>query len=245
MQEQHQPSIISVMSEIFKLYRLQQVDSQLDQVNDRLAEIEAILGNDEEIQAAQAILEKTTKNRIEYEKKVKFAEEEVREQQIKVEQNQASLYSGSIKNPKELEDLQLEAEALKRQLSNLEDVQLDQMELLEEGKSAEGNAEYDLENLSKKKQRTQGELMLEQKELLLDQTRLVQEVEAASNNLSAEELRTYSKIREKKNGVAVAKVDSNSCSACGNQISQAQLQIARQGDSIVRCSSCKRILYVG
>ena len=52
------------MSRVFKLYRLQQVDSQLDQVKKRLLEIEDILGNDEELNSALGALEEAKLKRL-------------------------------------------------------------------------------------------------------------------------------------------------------------------------------------
>lgn len=233
------------MSEIFKLYRLQKIDSQLDEVNARLLEIEAILSDDEEIKSAMASLDAAKIAQHDAEQGLKFAEEEVRAQEIKVEHNQASLYSGSITNPKELEDLQAEAEALKRHLANLEDEQLGQMERMEANSTALSEAEQALAALTKQKQSQHGELLIEQGELQQDQKRLEDQAASAEESIPKEALRVYRKTREKKGGLGVANVVGGACSACGNQLSQAQLQNARQAQTISSCSTCKRILYVG
>ncbi len=81
--------------------------------------------------------------------------------------------------------------------------------------------------------------------LLEDRARLENEREAALSGVPDEDLRFYQKTRESKNGLAVAKVNDNTCSACGNQLSQALAQAARSPDEINRCSICKRILYAG
>ena len=127
------------MSRIFKLYRLQQVDTKLNKTVKRLAEINETLGDDDSLQAAMQHIDEAKSNRIDSEKELRFVEEEVREQQIKVEQNQSRLYSGKVTNPKELQDLQSEAEAFKRQLSSLEDNQIEKMMAVEEGQSLESD----------------------------------------------------------------------------------------------------------
>ena len=63
----------------------------------------------------------------------------VNKQKVKIEQSEASLYSGNVTNPKELQDLQNEAAALKRYLVTLEDRQLEAMlevETAEQSKQA-------------------------------------------------------------------------------------------------------------
>jgi predicted nucleic acid-binding Zn-ribbon protein len=52
---------------------------------------------------------------------LKHAEAEVGRQKVKIEQSESNLYSGNVKNPKELQDLQNEIAALKRYLITLED----------------------------------------------------------------------------------------------------------------------------
>ncbi len=233
------------MSEIFKLYRLQQVDSQLDQLNQRLEEIEKILGDDQEMQTAMQALEQAKTQRLENEQALKFAEEEVRQQQIKIEHNQASLYGGTITNPKELQDLQAEAASLGKQLSSLEDKQLEHMELLEQSQSEELSAQEGLSQLSKTKHSQHGELLSEQQNLLMDQEKLETEAAATTSSIPPAELSLYRKTRQTKNGLAVAKIENRACSACGNQLSQALLQAARTSKEPTRCSTCKRILYSG
>lgn len=233
------------MSRVFKLYRLQQVDSQLDQVNQRLTEINRILGDDDALNAALAALETSKLARLAEEKKLRFAEEEVKTQQIKIEQNQSTLYSGKVTNPKELQDLQAEAEALKRHLADLEDAQLERMELLENGQAAETEAAKRLHKIQADREKEHGDLVKEQSNLLDESARLSSEKSAASSGILEEDMRFYLKTRESKNGLAVAKVKENSCSACGNQLSQALAQAARSPDEINRCSTCKRILYAG
>jgi len=233
------------MSRIFKLYRLQQVDSQLDKINLRLDEINEILGDDESLQAALTHMETAKLSRIEAEKELRFVEEEVRAQQIKIEQNQSRLYSGKVTNPKELQDLQAEAEAFKRQLSVLEDTQIEKMLSLEASQSHENEASKALDIVQVDRKSEHGDLAKEQSTLIGENKQLENEQEAATTGISDEDLRFYNKTRESKNGLAVVKITDKSCSACGNQLSQALAQAARSPDEINRCSTCKRILYAG
>jgi len=94
------------MSLALLLYRLQQIDSRQKLVSSRLAAIQSILDNNADLQAAASRLEDAKSAVHRAEKALKNAEFESANQRIKLELVEASLYSGRIQNPKELQDLQ-------------------------------------------------------------------------------------------------------------------------------------------
>ena len=57
------------------------------------------------------------------------------------------------------------------------------------------------------------------------------------------ELAEFHRLLEKKGGVAVARVVSNSCSACHVKVRPAAMQSLKTGNEIIYCDSCRRILY--
>src|SRR5512146_2214181 len=111
----------------FKLYRLQQIDSQLDQAHARLKQIEAILSNNEAVRQAQERTEAAAAQLEQERKALRKAEEIVQAQRLKIEQTESTLYGGKVRSPKELQDMQNETVSLKRYLSVLEDRQLEAM----------------------------------------------------------------------------------------------------------------------
>ena len=113
------------MSAALGIYRLQLVDSRMDEIHARLEEICRILENDEELrQAKEQVAESEANHKLSLHK-LKQAETETEKQKVKIEQTEASLYSGNVKNPKELQDLQNESASLKRHLETLEERQLE------------------------------------------------------------------------------------------------------------------------
>ncbi len=133
------------MNQAFHLYRLQQVDIQIDQLEASLAEINRMLSGDEAIRQATQSVEKTEKALHQREQSLKETEFAVHEQQIKIGQSEASLYSGRIHNPKELQDIQKEIASLKKHLAVLEDQQLEAMLALEEAEAADKMARSTLD----------------------------------------------------------------------------------------------------
>ena len=104
------------MSHPFKLFRLQQIDNNINSIRSRLKEIEISLNDKSTLLAAQNQAESTSQSLQEARKALQIAERNVHDLQIKIQQSEASLYSGKINNPKELQDIQSEAESLKKML---------------------------------------------------------------------------------------------------------------------------------
>ena len=231
------------MTEPFKLYRLQQFDSQLDRAQFRLKEIEAALNEDETLRKAQQHLQEISDALQTAREVLGKAEQDVQDQRIKIEQTEATLYSGKVRNPKELQDLQKEAAALKRYKEVLEDRQLETMIAVEEAEAAFQDATTSLEDVRTEFDRQHSNLADEQGNLFKDVARLGTERQAATGSISPDDLNLYNQLRQQRRGVAVAKVSAGACSACGTTLNAALLSAARTATQITRCSSCGRILY--
>jgi len=230
------------MSAVFGLFRLQQVDRQIDQTQARLNAIQAVLENDTELRKALDELEAAQKGCQEAQALLRESEAEVKAQQIKIEQAESSLYGGSVHNPKELQDLQNDVASLKRRLSTLEDRQLDAMLAMDTHQSGLEAAQNGLAGLSSRRGDEHDQLLEEQASLNKNHARLQAERQAVTTDLPAASLQMYEEMRGRKRGVAVSEVADNSCSACGTQLSPAIQQSARSSQ-IIFCPTCGRILY--
>ena len=229
------------MSATFHLYRLQQVDSQIDRVNKRLDEIQRIIEDNRELKLAKIKVEKALAAEQETAKTLKKAENEVKAQHVQIEQTEATLYSGTVKNPKDIQDLQNKAESLKRHLNTLQDNQLEAMLAHEETAEELDMAESALKKLRAELVQQHSELGGEQTVLEKDKERFLKEKDIALTDVPADALKTYTTLRKQKGGVAVAAVSDNGCAACGSVLTTAQQQKARS--SLSYCPTCKRIVY--
>ena len=233
------------MSQPFKLFRLQQIDSQIDRIHVRLLEIEVVLKEDSALRQAQNNLESFSNQLKDVRREVYLAELEVQSQRIKIEQTEASLYGNKIRNPKELQDLENEAASLKRYLIVLEDRQLDAMVVVETAEEKEAEAAavfYNVRITNAKQNATLGE---EKNSLLKDLHNQESERQATTTSILPEGIGLYEQLRQTRRGVAVAKVTDRACSACGTTLSAALLSAARSPHQITRCTTCGRILYAG
>lgn len=233
------------MSQPFKLYRLQQIDSQLDRARARLQQIEVALSEDAALRQAEDMMEKAAAALEAERKTLRRAEQDVQEQRLKIEQTEATLYSGKVRNPKELQDMQSEAAALKRFRSTLEDRQLESMIAVEEAEASHQTAVAAFENARTESTQMNRLLLEEQSGLNGEVSRLEGERVAAASSISPEDIRLYDQLRAQRRGIAVAKVADRACSACGSTLNAALLQAARSPSQIARCDTCGRILYSG
>jgi hypothetical protein len=231
------------MSASLGLYRLQQVDRQIDQASSQLENIRRTLENDSELQQALKELQAAQAGHHHAHNALKNAEADVESQKIKIEQATSSLYGGKVQNPKELQDLQKDIDPLKKYLITLEERELEAMVKTED-------AENDLQAAKTKLELIQARLGDEHKKLIMDQSafsikleQLAEERGATLATIENELLQVYEGLRQQKRGVAITEVNDNSCASCGATITIALQQNARSQKQLAHCPSCGRILY--
>jgi hypothetical protein len=233
------------MSQISILYRLQQIDSHLDNARSSLINIERALSDTSLVQTAQQeFTQADTAYQIEA-KQLRDIENKVSDVRVKIEQSESSLYSGKIHNPKELQDLQNEIASLKRTIASLEDREFEVMMAVEQ-------AEATLKSLKNALTEAQGKQIEHQAVLNGDRTKLLAQIErleaerkATAQPVPPTDLALYEQLRNTRKGVAVAKITSRACGACGAMLTAALIQSSQSPGQAIRCPSCGRILYPG
>lgn len=231
------------MSQLLNLYRLQHIDSQVDQAKARINQIEAYFNQQKAIKDAQALVDQATLDYKEKKAALKQVEDQIEAQNIKYQQNQSALFSGRFNNPKDLKDLEDDSAAVKRFIAKLEE---DQFACLMAFEAATKTLKINLKRL----ELTRGKVAEKNAALLGEKITL----ETALEKLSAEHaailpsinpeiLAQYETLRQSKRGVAVATVTDGCCDGCGNTINPGDLQVIRSQVRFVRCSGCGRILY--
>jgi len=233
------------MSVSLGLFRLQKVDSRIGQVEAKLAKIRETLENDSELRTAMEQVKIAEVEQRESERTRRMSEAEAHEQQIKIQQNESSLYSGNVRNPKELQDLQADIVSLKKHLATLEDRELEAMSKAETAEAASMEARENLKQIQARLGDEHHKLIAEQESLSHDLESLQMERHAAMETIAAEMLITYENLRRQRRGVAVAEISDNACGACGTTLTAALQQNARHTAQLVHCPSCGRILYAG
>jgi predicted nucleic acid-binding Zn-ribbon protein len=231
------------MSQTLNLYRLQQIDSQMDRLKVRLEEIQKTLDDDSELRKFRGVAEKVDARLLAVQQTLKQAERDVENQVVKIEQTQSDLYGRKSHTPKELQDLQNELAALKRYLVVLEDRQIDAMQESETTEAEQQLAHLKVKEAAEIRADLCRDLRQEQGMINNELERFVVEHDAVAGAIQAADLVLYNQLRQRRRGVAVAAIGDNSCGACGSTLSPAQIQSVRSSDRIMLCPSCGRILY--
>ena len=231
------------MSAALGLYRLQQVDSQIDQIQARLKAIQQTLENDEALRGANERYASADGKHKDAERALKLSETEFEKQRLKIEQAEASLYGGKVHNPKELQDLQKDVASLKRHLETLEERELEAMISFETAENELQAANTDLERVQSNLKEQHKDLTLESETLYKNLERLHSERQAVVTDIAAQALGVYEQLRKQKRGLAITTIEDNSCEACGTTLTAAQQQSARSTSQLFHCPTCGRILY--
>jgi hypothetical protein len=233
------------MARLTSLYRLDQVDDSLQAARLRLEEIDRLLAEDQQVEAARQVFEHAQEGYVSARSAAGEAEQGVAAQQDKIEKTDQSLYDGSVTNPKELAELQQEAESLRRFMEALEDRLLEAMVATDEAEQVYEQAKAELERTTDEVAEQNVDLRDERDQLLHSVERIEAERQAALSNVEVSDLKTYEKVRSKVGRNAVAVLDSVGCGVCGMALPASKLQVVRQGDELTRCAQCGRILYAG
>ncbi|MCJ7512360.1 MAG: C4-type zinc ribbon domain-containing protein [Anaerolineales bacterium] len=233
------------MSRASSLFRLQRQDKELDGLRSRQAAIEAELATAGGLGSRRGSLRTAVAELQAAQTANAQAENEVLVLRAKIEATEAALYGGSVRNPKELADLQQESDALHRHLTILENRLLDIMLGLEGAENGHGLAQSDLDSgeaaWSQARQALEGSLTA----LARQMERLEGEREATMASIPAPDLALYESLRRSYGGTAVAEVLDASCAACGLAVAPSIIQTVRSSPELVRCRQCNRILYAG
>lgn len=229
------------MSKAETLLDLQDNDSILDRLTKRLAEITAALHETEELVAArsarQAAAQVVTHQRTRR-KDLELADASL---ETKIKQAEQRLYSGVVKNPKELLDLQNDIASLKRQKDALDDQLFNTMVALEEAEATLKTSTETDTHVEAEWRTSQGDLIQKQAEAEADLARHQQVQSELRAKLSAADLALYDQLRRRKSGLAVVELNGAMCTGCGVRAAAHIMQQINQ-EQMARCGNCERIL---
>jgi predicted nucleic acid-binding Zn-ribbon protein len=223
---------------------LQRVDTQLARKKRRYRQVQAHLGESEALRKARAEHKAAQDELVHQRAILRKREFEATSVAEKLRSNEELLYSGRIKNPKELSDLQKEAEYLTRRKAELEDRQIEAMITVEQvtTRAAVANEAYVVTEAAWRSE--DAELSQEYDALKRELTQLLARRKALLKHVSAKDLDEYDAIRRLRKGLAVVAVKEGMCQVCNVQVPQRDLDRAGNTDEFYYCSGCERILYV-
>lgn len=229
------------MTEGADFHRLQDLDSEGDKKRQRLMEVDAALGESDALRQARQSLQSEGERVRKWGVKQRDLELEVQGLADKISREEQRLYSGTIRNPKELEDIQAEVTVLKRRRQELEGDLLEVMIEREDAETAQSEAQKHLDEVQASWTAGQADLTGEREELQGKLAEIEQIRVGLLSSIDAGDLVIYEGLRRRKGGIAVVELRDGTCGGCGVAVSPGLEWQLRQGQ-LVTCSNCERII---
>jgi predicted nucleic acid-binding Zn-ribbon protein len=230
------------MTSAADLLALQDIDLKRDSRRALLADIESRLGETEELIAARAAVAEAEAALEVLRRQQRDLDAQLQDLDAKIAPFETKLYGGSVRNPKELTDLQKEVDSLKARRGKLDDDGLNLLDAVENATNelaaqraalevAESNWRADQEAMNSDRERAQRESGV------LDSER-----ERWTTGMDKPSLQLYENLRIKRQGRAVARVERGTCQGCRIGLPTHLVQRVRTGAMLVQCPTCERIL---
>lgn len=226
------------------LLELQDVDVKLSHVRaklatfpKRLAETDArVAGATAELQQSKTAQLDAFKERKKYELDVEQWKERVRKYRDQTSQ---------VKTNEAYKTLQHEVQMAEAEISKAEDRLLEQMVAGEEYERRIKTAERALKETEEAARAERSAIAAKQAEEEKELASLTTERASVVAEIPEDLLDHYNRIAKKHNGVALAEVRDEKCSACGMRVRPHVFQEMRRlgSDEMFHCETCTRILY--
>ena len=231
------------MRPVMLLARLNDIDLDLDAMKARLGEIAEALKEPRELQQARTAAQEADADLAHWRAIQQEREAAQKRAADRLAKAEANLYSGKVRDSKELQDAERDVNQLRRQRSQAEDDWLEALIALDSATETAGQRQSELSKLAVEWQARQTRLRAEQarvrQRLLNEQARAA----AARGAVPADLLGLYDGLRPRRGGRAVASLDEEMCSACHVDVPPVKLETARFGEELVYCSNCGRLLW--
>jgi uncharacterized protein len=229
------------------LFALQSVDTAIDQLEFRRANLEEQKALDEN---AETLAKVSTEYAGAKERLARLSEQQRKhESEISTidarrKSEEGRMYSGLIRSEKELEALRHEIGSLKGRKADLEEALLEIMEQVE-----------DLESLVETLKQRHIELTGSVEEMTKARDSAATDIDAelvvrreerqgATAGIPTDVVEYYEDLRARKDGIAVAELQGRTCAGCRLELTQIELEEMRADaeHSLAKCEQCGRIL---
>ncbi len=226
---------------MIKLLGLQELENEIRATEKALEASRGKLGESQALKKAREKVNQAESIFNELSSRQKSLEWQAEDLKAKLDRANEQLYSGRVKNPKELSNLQHEAQLLSSNISKTDE---ETLEVIEKAETAEDALSQQKETL----RQVEAEWQAEQEELKnaipgyqARITELRQKRDELIGAIDEQYIRIYERIKLQR-GQAVARVLQGACEGCHISLSSAQLQRSRS-TNIEKCANCGRILF--
>jgi predicted nucleic acid-binding Zn-ribbon protein len=232
------------MTELQQLYELQELDTQIDELTETLAELESQLADDSvvtEVKRRVAVLEGHAERIAANRRSIDRAIEDL---QARLARTQERMYSGSIKSVKEMEAAEEEHATMERNIAENEDSLLEAMVAADEVDDTLAKGREVVKRLEDQRSAAVAALTAKVEETQASLDDLTPRRDSTWDSIPSPTLHRYESLRSSRGGTAIARVERGMCSGCRMTLSTSEQQRIRSATEPMQCSSCHRILYL-
>jgi predicted nucleic acid-binding Zn-ribbon protein len=176
--------------------------------------------------------------------RVRRLEDEVSVVRAKMEREQKKLLSGEVRNPKELNAISMELDALKRRSDTLEAQELTEMAKREQAGEQTAKVRAAIDAAHAKEAALVEEFKRDGGGILAEVEGLNARREKLAASLSADLAERYLTVRAAKHGIAVGRLEGEACGVCQVTIPAHRLEALVAGPDLGTCPHCQRLLVV-
>ena len=172
------------------------------------------------------------------------AEKDVEQVRVRIERDNQRLNAGQVSNARELESLQSEVTSLRKRQGDLEEVVLDLMERRESAQALRDGAGAEAETAGGEEATLTSRRDAAVAEIDEQAAKATAARAATVQDVPAELLALYDKIRATSGGRGAAELRRGQCGGCRVMLSTVDLNAVRAAapDEVLRCEECRRIL---
>jgi predicted nucleic acid-binding Zn-ribbon protein len=223
------------------LLRLQETDARLDRDRATLADIEARIAGDPEMQRRRREARRLGREQTSTQAELTALEEAVDSLRKRARDLEKHLYDGSVRNPQELLGMQHDLASLRQRIDAQDDELLALMERAEAAAAAAREANAAIVEREQERADHAGELVEEAVAVRASVERGERDRAELVAALPAPDLALYDRLARRVHP-AVVRIVADSCGGCHIPLANSEVRRIRTSEVPVQCSGCDRIV---
>lgn len=228
------------------LLEVQAHDTRIDQILRRMEVVPAREERDgalSSLDQLDATIAEEQARRDELAKGMRKLDDEIASIGAKRAEVESRLYSGTVTNARELQDLQEESEALGRRITHLEDQNLVLMEQHEPVEQSLADLAITLDQREAVLSDAELRLTAAEAELAVELETEQTAREAVAASVPADLMTEYQSLRGGRGGIGVARLVGNQCGGCHLTLSAMEVaNLRKHTEQVAHCEECGRLL---
>jgi len=227
---------------IRNLIALQAIDIEIQKLDKKIAEGDAMLGEQ------QAIIDEAKENITALEEKIaagesrsRALEAETEDENARIKDRQTKLMN--VQTNREYQSLLREIEDAKKANNSREEEIVLLMEQAETHQKTISEEQAKCDAGEKEPAEAKAEMEQQTKELDSDKSKVLEKRENKAKNISQALLKKYDRLRDNRNGLAVAGATSGVCQGCFMNIPPQLFNELLREQELLSCPTCNRMLF--